>query len=56
MTQFSREDVVRWSKIDREKLHEVNREELDRIQKKIQVQGATSLTEMERQFMNRFSE
>jgi len=56
VTQFSREDVDRWSRIDRERLHEVNQEELDRIRKKIEVQGATSLTEVERQFMNRFSE
>ena len=55
-TQLTKGDVERWSKIDREQLHEVNREELDRIRKKIEGQGAASLTEIERQFMNRFSQ
>jgi hypothetical protein len=43
-------------KIDREKLHEVNRAELDRIMEKTKVQGVASLTPAEREFLDRFSE
>ncbi|HUI09274.1 MAG TPA: rhomboid family intramembrane serine protease [Bacteroidota bacterium] len=46
----------RWAKIDREKLHVVNREELDRIRMKIATQGVGSLTSQEIAFMDRFSE
>ena len=48
--------VERWGKIDREKLHEVNRGELDRIREKIATQGAGSLTMLEIAFLDRFSE
>ena len=48
-------DVEKWSKIDREKLHAVNREELDRIRGKITSTGVSSLTINERAFMDRFS-
>ncbi len=54
--QATKADAERWAKIDRENLHEVNREELDRIRKKIDGQGVATLTESERQFMNRFSQ
>jgi len=54
--QVSKADLDRWAKIDRDKLHEVNREELDRILQKIRTDGGGSLTDMERQFMNRFSQ
>lgn len=46
----------RWSTIDREKLHSVNREELDRILDKISSTGVNSLTSREVEFLNRFSE
>lgn len=46
----------RWSKIDREKLHSVNREELDRILGKITATGTGSLTPREVEFLNRFSQ
>jgi membrane associated rhomboid family serine protease len=48
-------DVARWKAIDREKLHEVNREELDRILAKLQSAGPSRLTREERDFMDRFS-
>lgn len=49
------EDVDRWSKIQREKLHIVNREELDRIMNKMNTSGVQSLTATERAFLERFS-
>ena len=49
------EDVERWSKISRENLHAVNREELDRILYKINTTGIGSLTLTERAFLERFS-
>jgi len=49
-------DMQRWEKIDRERLHIVNREEFDRIMEKIKKVGADNLTMEERMFMNRFSE
>jgi membrane associated rhomboid family serine protease len=52
----SKESLDRWEKIDREKLHEVNRGELDRIREKIRTEGVSSLTEQERVFLDRFSE
>jgi membrane associated rhomboid family serine protease len=63
--QYQREDVVqaiskadieRWSKIDKDKLHIVNREEFERIFAKINSPGAGSLTSVEREFLNRFSQ
>lgn len=50
-----REELHRWARIDRSKLHEVNREEFDRIQAKIREQGAAMLTQPERDFLDRFS-
>ncbi|MEW6511372.1 MAG: rhomboid family intramembrane serine protease [Bacteroidota bacterium] len=52
----SRNAIERWGKIDREKLHEVNRAELDRIREKMGKTGAGRLTEQEISFLNRFSE
>ncbi len=49
-------DLRRWSTIQREKLHEVNREEFDRIMKKLHSQGAEELTSSEREFLDRFSQ
>jgi membrane associated rhomboid family serine protease len=48
-------DLHRWKQIDRNKLHEVNRAELDRITGKIRTSGAASLTQSEREFLERFS-
>ena len=53
--QVKPEDVERWSKIPRENLHVVNREELDRIRGKINTSGVNSLTQTERAFLERFS-
>lgn len=45
----------RWKKIKRDGLHEVNRDELDRILDKISASGIASLTPDEREFLDRFS-
>jgi membrane associated rhomboid family serine protease len=47
--------VERWKKIRRDQLHEVNRDELDRILDKIGATGIASLTPGEREFLDRFS-
>jgi membrane associated rhomboid family serine protease len=52
----SRGDLTRWSRIQRETLHEVNREEFDRIMKKIEDQGIGSVTPQERNFLDTFSD
>lgn len=48
-------DLDRWRKIDRGRLHEVNREEVERIFKKVSAAGVGSLTLEERAFLDRFS-
>jgi membrane associated rhomboid family serine protease len=53
--QVSKTDLERWNAIDREVLHEVNRDELDRILSKLQREGDRSLTPAERAFLDRFS-
>ena len=40
---------------ERDDLHEVNRDELDRILDKIGATGLSSLTQSEREFLDRFS-
>jgi len=45
----------RWRRIKRDGLHEVNRDELDRILDKISASGIASLTPGEREFLDRFS-
>lgn len=45
----------RWRRIKRDGLHEVNRDELDRILDKISAAGIGSLTAGEREFLDRFS-
>ena len=45
----------RWRRIKRDGLHEVNRDELDRILDKISAAGIGSLTASEREFLERFS-
>jgi membrane associated rhomboid family serine protease len=47
--------MERWKKIPRDTLHEVNRDELDRILDKISASGIGSLTPAEREFLDRFS-
>jgi membrane associated rhomboid family serine protease len=49
-------DIERWMNISREGMHEVNREQLDRVQAKIKLSGVRSLTPDEVAFLNRFSE
>lgn len=45
----------RWRRIKRDGLHEVNRDELDRILDKISAGGIGTLTSGEREFLERFS-
>jgi membrane associated rhomboid family serine protease len=52
----SRGAVDRWAKIDRAKLHEVNRDELDRIRMMISTNGVETLSQQEISFLDRFSE
>ncbi len=52
----SSSDISKWKSIQREKLHEVNRAELDRILDKINTAGIASLTPQERLFLERFSQ
>ena len=49
-------DVQRWKNIRREGMHEINRAEFDRILEKLNTSGASSLTESERAFLDRFSQ
>jgi membrane associated rhomboid family serine protease len=46
----------RWRRIKRDGLHEVNRDELDRILDKISAGGIGTLTPGEREFLDRFSQ
>ncbi|UCD23870.1 MAG: rhomboid family intramembrane serine protease [Gemmatimonadota bacterium] len=48
-------DIKRWQRIDRNDMHPVNQEELDRILDKISADGVDSLTSDERDFLERFS-
>lgn len=54
--RLSRSDIDRWSKIQRDQLHEVNREEFDRIMEKIDKEGVGSITSRERSFLDTFSD
>jgi membrane associated rhomboid family serine protease len=54
-SESSAQAVERWTRIRREDLHEVNRDELDRILDKISARGLSSLTAAEREFLDRFS-
>ena len=45
----------KWEEIDLDALHEINRTEVERIRKKIDEEGAGSLTTDERAFMNRMA-
>jgi hypothetical protein len=53
--EFSTTSLDRWRQIKRDGLHEVNRDELDRILDKINASGIASLTPGEREFLDRFS-
>jgi len=48
-------DVTKWSRINRDELHPVNRDELDRIMDKISAEGTGRLTSDELEFLERFS-
>lgn len=48
-------DLERWRRIDRDSVHPVNREELDRLMHKIDQQGVGSLTPDERALLDRFA-
>jgi len=50
-----RDAVQRWTRIDRESLHEVNREAFDAIMGKLATHGIGGLTDRERTFLDRFS-
>lgn len=47
--------VARWKGISVESLHELNREEVERLLAKIKVDGAGSLTSSEREFLDRMA-
>lgn len=48
-------NLERWRRIDRDQMHPVNREELDRLLQKIASAGVESLSLEERAFLDRFS-
>lgn len=48
-------DIERWRNIPRESLHPVNREELDRIMRKVEEHGPQSLDVREREYLERLS-
>ena len=49
------EALERWKTIPRERLHEINREEVDKLLRKANVAGAKALTTDERAFLDRMS-
>ena len=49
------DDMRRWSTIPRNELHEINRQEVDRLLDKISLKGIGSLTPSERAALDRFS-
>jgi membrane associated rhomboid family serine protease len=53
--ESSESSLARWRNIQRDSLHEVNRAELDRILDKISSQGIHSLSQSDREFLERFS-
>lgn len=48
-------DLERWRRVDPAALHEVNREEYERVMAKLSASGPGSLTPGEREFLDRFS-
>ncbi len=51
----SADEIRRWSTIQPERLHPVNREEYQRISNKLRTHGGASLSPSERAFLDRFS-
>ncbi len=49
-----RDSLQRWMRIDREKMHPVNREEYDEIMRKLSSGGPGALSDRERAFLDRF--
>jgi membrane associated rhomboid family serine protease len=49
------DDMRRWATIPRNELHEINRQEVDRLLDKISMKGIASLTPAERAALDRFS-
>jgi len=49
------ERVQRWKRVDRSRLHEINRSEFQRLLDKIDREGVGALTLEEREFLDRFS-
>jgi membrane associated rhomboid family serine protease len=47
--------VARWKGISVESLHELNREEVERLMKKVRTDGPSSLTASEREFLDRMA-
>jgi membrane associated rhomboid family serine protease len=47
--------AARWKKISLEGLHEINREEVERLLAKVGVEGTRSLTQAEREFLDRMA-
>ena len=47
-------DLKRWQRIDPDTMHPVNRDELERVLRKIKTSGVSSLTPDERAFLDRF--
>lgn len=54
-SRATRSDIERWRSIPRESLHPVNREELDRIMRKVEEYGPQSLDTREREYLERLS-
>jgi hypothetical protein len=51
-----REDRDRWHAIDMSRIHEINREEVDRLLRKVEALGAGVLRPAERTFLDRMLE
>ena len=50
-----RVSVARWKGISIESLHELNRDEVQRLLDKVNADGASSLTQAERSFLDRMA-
>jgi membrane associated rhomboid family serine protease len=48
-------DIQRWKAISRDRMHEVNRDEYDRIIAKLNTAGVANLSDEEKAFLDRFS-
>jgi membrane associated rhomboid family serine protease len=54
VTPVAKENLTNWKRIDTQKIHEVNRDEVNRILDKISATGMASLTPQERLFLSNF--